>query len=196
MALPGAARSCGDAGSRRHVRLGGYGGWVMVLTGEMPALDEAGERRVRRIALSGAAVFALILAGFWAWWPAGVVLGIVTGSLAVLRIGLAMQASAEPPDGLHPSTEDAELVQEFARLRVRLGDDWPIFRRAAVLVTKAQWASVAGLQRELGISTASAQHILGQLEREGFVGSSRGARPRVVRLDRDRAPELERLVRL
>jgi DNA-binding GntR family transcriptional regulator len=63
-------------------------------------------------------------------------------------------------------------------------------------VTQAQWASVAGLQRELGISTATAQHIMGRLEREGFVGPSRGTRARIVRLSRERAPELERLMQL
>lgn len=163
-----------------------------------PVLDEVDERRARRTALLGAAAFAVILLGFWAWWPAGVVLGLVAGTLVVLRVGRSMAASqlAEPSDGLHDLTGEEELRQEFRRLRVRLGDDWPAFRRAAALVTQAQWASVAGLQRELRISTATAQHLMGQLEREGFVGPSRGTRPRVVRLARDRAGELDRLMSL
>ena len=35
---------------------------------------------------------------------------------------------------------------------------------------------------------------MGLLEREGFVGPSRGTRPRVVRVPRDRAARLERLL--
>lgn len=163
-----------------------------------PVLDEIDERRVRRGALLGAAAFAVILLGFWAWWPAGVALGLVAGCFAVLRIGRAMHAAAltEAVGGLHDLSGEDDIRQEFRRLRVRLGDDWPVFSRAAVLVTQAQWASVAGLQRELRISTGTAQHIMGQLEREGFVGPSRGTRARVVRLARDRSPELERLMHL
>ncbi|MGT2427050.1 DNA translocase FtsK [Amnibacterium kyonggiense] len=163
-----------------------------------PVLDEVDERRARRIAVGGAAAFALVLLAFWVWWPAGVLLGLVIGSLAVLRVGRAMTASAlaEPSGGLHELAGEEELRAEFRRLRVRLGDDWSAFRRAALQVTQAQWASVAGLQRELRVSTATAQHLMGQLEREGFVGPSRGTRPRVVRLARDRAAELERLMQL
>lgn len=159
--------------------------------------DDSDERRLRALAVTGAAVFTAILVAFWAWWPAGVVLGLVAGTLAVLHIGRTMQASAfaESSDVGTDLAEEEELRAEFGRLRSTLGDDWPAFRRAAVLVTRAQWASVAGLQRELHISTAAAQHIMGQLEREGFVGPSRGSRPRVVRLARERAAELEELLR-
>ena len=157
--------------------------------------DDAADRRLRTMALTGAGVFLLILAAFWAWWPAGVVLGLVAGTLAVLHVGRVMQehAFADSIDGFADTGEE-ELREEFDRLRASLGDDWPAFRRAAVLVTRAQWASVAGLQRELRISTAAAQHIMGRLEREGFVGPSRGSRPRVVRLARERAAELESLM--
>lgn len=174
----------------------------MVLTDERralpPVLDEVDERAARRTALGGAVAFAVLLAAFWAWWPIGVLLGLVVGSYAVLRVGRTMAAAAlaEPADGLAELSGEEELRQEFRRLRVRLGDDWPAFRRAALLVTEAQWASVAGLQRELRVSTGTAQHLMGQLEREGFVGPSRGTRPRVVRLARDRAGELDRLMRL
>jgi DNA segregation ATPase FtsK/SpoIIIE-like protein len=174
----------------------------MVMTDERralpPVLDEVDERRARRTALGGAAAFGALLVAFWAWWPAGVLIGLVAGSYVVLRVGrtMAAMALAEPADGLHALSGEDDLRQEFRRLRVRLGDDWPAFRRAALLVTQAQWASVAGLQRELRISTATAQHLMAQLEREGFVGPSRGTRPRVVRLARDRAAELDRLLRL
>jgi DNA segregation ATPase FtsK/SpoIIIE-like protein len=163
-----------------------------------PMLDEVDESRVRRLALTGAAAFAIILVGFWAWWPAGVVLGLIAGTAAVLRVGRAMQASdaADAVGDLHALGEEDDLPQESIRLRARLGEDWDTFARSAVLVTRAQWASVAGLQRELRISTAAAQHILGQLEREGFVGPSRGSRPRTVRLPRERVPDLERFLQL
>ncbi|WP_147392074.1 DNA translocase FtsK [Amnibacterium setariae] len=163
-----------------------------------PALDEQDETRLRRTVLAGTAAFVAILVGFWAWWPIGVVLGLVGGGFVVFRIGRAMQVAMfdDSVDGLGALEDEEELRAEFRRLRVRLGDDWALFRRAALLVTEAQWASVAGLQRELGISTGAAQHILGQLEREGFVGPSRGNRARVVRLARDRAAELDRLMRL
>jgi DNA segregation ATPase FtsK/SpoIIIE-like protein len=164
---------------------------------EVARADDADERRLRMIAVGGAGVFAAILVAFWVWWPGGVVLGLVVGTLAVLHVGRIMHASGceDSADGLGDPAGEEELRQEFARLRVSLGDDWPTFRRAAVLITRAQWASVAGLQRELGISTGTAQHIMGQLEREGFVGPSRGSRPRVVRLPRERAGELEMLMR-
>lgn len=180
----------------------GRGTQVVTITDERralpPVLDELDERKARYAAVGAAVAFGMVLIAFWAWWPAGVVLGLVVGSLAVLRVGRTMSASAlaEPAGGLHELTGEEELRAEFRRLRVRLGDDWPAFRRAALLVTEAQWASVAGLQRELRVSTATAQHLIGQLEREGFVGPSRGTRPRVVRLARDRAPELDRLMRL
>jgi DNA segregation ATPase FtsK/SpoIIIE-like protein len=172
----------------------------LVLIGERhdlpPMLAELDERRARRTALIGAGTFAALLVAFWAWWPAGVALGLVVGVLAVLHVGGAMhhEALTEPTAGFAALTAEEDLGQEFRRLRVRLGDDWPAFSRAAVLVTQAQWASLAGLQRELHITVDEAQHLMGQLEREGFVGPSRGARPRVVRLSRDCVPELDRLM--
>jgi DNA segregation ATPase FtsK/SpoIIIE-like protein len=185
---------CEEHGGRLHM--------VMTVADERRALpsvlDEVDERNARRAALGGAAVFSAVLFGFWAWWPAGVLLGLAAGSYAVLRVGRAMAAAAlaEAWGDLQSLSGEEELRQEFRGLRVRMGDDWPTFRRAAMLVTQAQWASVAGLQRELRISTSSAQHLMGQLEREGFVGPSRGTRPRVVRLARERGAELDRLMRL
>jgi Ftsk gamma domain len=174
----------------------------MVMTEERlmllpPMLGGLDETRIRRIGLTVAGGFAVILFGFWAWWPAGVALGLIAGTFAVLHVGRGMQAGAlaEPAVDLSSLAAEEDLREEFVRLRSTLADDWSTFCRAAVLVTQAQWASVAGLQRELRLSTATAQHILGQLEREGFVGPSRGSRPRVVRLPRERVPELERLLR-
>jgi hypothetical protein len=160
------------------------------------AAETPEERRARRIAVAGSGGFAVVLAAFWFWWPAGVALGLIAGCLVVLRIGRAMQdaAFAEPAVGLAGLTGDDDLREEFARLRARLGDDWTQFSRAAALVVQAQWASVAGLQRELRLTTGAAQHVMGLLEREGFVGPSRGTKPRVVRVPRDRASELERLL--
>jgi DNA segregation ATPase FtsK/SpoIIIE-like protein len=162
-----------------------------------PTAEESDEKRVRRVALTGAAGFAAVLLAFWAWWPAGVALGVVAGCLAVLHIGRAMQADAStgPFVGFAGLREEDDLLAEFALLRERLGEDWPRFASAAALVTRAQWASVAGLQRELRFTAGVAQRVMGQLEREGFVGPSRGTRPRVVRVPRDRAAELERLLR-
>ncbi|WP_375388934.1 DNA translocase FtsK [uncultured Amnibacterium sp.] len=159
--------------------------------------DSDDERRVRRAVLTGAGGFAAVLTAFWAWWPAGVALGLVAGCLAVLHLGRAMHAAAlqEPAVRFGSLDGDDDLDAEFRRLRERVGDDWVPFSRAAALVTQAQWASVAGLQRELRMSTPVAQRVMGLLEREGFVGPSRGTRPRVVRVPRDRATELERLLR-
>ena len=64
------------------------------------------------------------------------------------------------------------------------------------LVASERSAPEQNTRPELRISTASAQHIMGQLEREGFVGPSRGSRPRAVRLAREQAAELEMLMRL
>jgi hypothetical protein len=160
------------------------------------AAETPEERRARRIAVAGAVGFAAVLAAFWVWWPAGVALGLAAGCLVVLHLGRGMHdaALAEPSVGLVAFTGDEDLQEEFARLRARLGDDWGQFSRAAALVVQAQWASVAGLQRELRLTTGAAQHVMGLLEREGFVGPSRGTKPRVVRVPRDRAVELERLL--
>ncbi len=196
---PSAARCAAEAAAQPWTLRGRT---VVVLTEIRRALptvqDEPEETRLRRAALVGAGAFALILVAFWVWWPAGVALGLVAGSFVVLRVGRAMHAAAltEAVGGLHDLSDEEDIREEFRNLRMRLGDDWPVFRRAAVLVTQAQWASVAGLQRELRISTGAAQHIMGQLEREGFVGPSRGTRARVVRLARERSPELERLLHL
>jgi len=154
------------------------------------------ERRVRRAVLTGAAGFAAILVAFWVWWPAGVALGLVAGTLAVLHLGRAMHLVAlqEPAVGFAALSEEDDLGMEFRLLQARIGEDWAPFSRAAALVTQAQWASVAGLQRELRMTSATAQRVMGLLEREGFVGPSRGTRPRVVRVPRDRAVELERLL--
>lgn len=145
---------------------------------------------------AGLVVFAVVVIAFWFWWPAGILLGLLVGCVIVLHLGRTMQAAAlaEPAVGLQALTGEDDIGHEFGLLRARLGDDLPAFGLAATLVTQAQWASVAALQRELRITTAYAQHLMGLLEREGFVGPSRGTRPRVVRVARDRSADLERLL--
>lgn len=167
-----------------------------VLPSEAGGDDPDDERRVRRAVLTGAGGFAAVLVAFWAWWPAGVALGLVAGSLAVLHLGRAMHVAAllEPAMRFGALAEEDDVAEELRALRERIGDDWSPFGRSAVLVTQAQWASVAGLQRELRLTAVVAQRVMGQLEREGFVGPSRGTRPRVVRVPRDRVGELERLL--
>lgn len=151
-----------------------------------------------KAAVAGVVVFAVVVVAFWVWWPVGILLGLLVGCVAVLHLGRAMQdaALAEPAVGVQALTGEDELGLEFSLLRARLGDDWHAFGLAATLVTQAQWASVAALQRELRITTAYAQHLMGLLEREGFVGPSRGTRPRVVLVARDRSSELERLLQV
>ena len=153
----------------------------------------------RSAILAGAAFLALVVV-FWISWPAGVALGLVAGVLATVEVGRLMHraAQAEPLGDVSDlgGGGDEDLRQDVRRLRVRLGDDWALFGRAAVQVTSSQQASVAGLQRELAIPTARAQHLVTLLEREGFVGPARGARRRDVLLPPERADELERLIRL
>ncbi|MFD1721066.1 DNA translocase FtsK [Amnibacterium endophyticum] len=160
-----------------------------------PWQQEDSERRQRRAALMAAAAFLGLIAVLWLWWPAGVVLGLAAGVAAVARMGRRMHAEAEEAliaDAL--SIDEDELWQEFRRLRVRLGDDWPAFRRAALVVTRQQSASSAVLRRELGVTTADAQHLLQLLETEGFVGEARGTQPRQVRVARGHAESLEELL--
>ena len=140
--------------------------------------------------------FAAVVAALWWYWPAGVALGLVFGVVATILIGRAVEAAAasEPHDGRLETMGEDELWQDFRRLRVRLGDDWPDFASAVMLVTRAQWASAAGLQRDLHVSAARAEHLVALLEGEGFVGPVRGTRPRDVLVDREKVPELRRLL--
>lgn len=150
----------------------------------------------RDIAVAAGAFVVLLLA-FWFAWPLGVALGLIAGVLATVRLGQRMHASAqaEPVAGsLADSAIDDELWQEFRRLRVRLGDDWPAFSAAAVVVTRAQSASASLLRRELSMSTSQAQQTIALLEQEGFVGPARGTQPRTVRVDRDQAETLQELL--
>ena len=140
-------------------------------------------------------VFAALLVAFWFFWPAGVVLGLAAGVLVTVRFGQHMHAAAQSvptADGL--TVEDDELWQEFRRLRVRLGDDFADFSRAAVVVTRRQSASAATLRTDLGASTAQAQHLLDLLEREGFVSAPRGAQPRQVRVAPEQAALLQEML--
>ena len=150
----------------------------------------------RQIGALAGVGFVLVAAALWLYWPAGVALGLVFGVIATVVIGRAVEAAAasEPHDGRLEGQGEDELWQDFRRLRVRLGDDWPDFAAAVMLVTRAQWAAAAGLQRDLHISAARGAHLIDLLEREGFVGPARGTRPRDVLIDRETAPELRRLL--
>lgn len=154
-----------------------------------------GEREHRRTVLMAAGAFVALIVVLWLWWPAGVVLGLAAGVAAVTRMGQRMHAAAqEVPVADALPIDDDELWQEFRRLRVRLGDDWTLFRDGAVAVTREQSGSVAMLRRELGLSTPQAQHVLQLLEREGFVGPARGTEPRQVRVARDHGEQLQELL--
>lgn len=148
-----------------------------------------------RSAWTAVGVFAALVVAFWFFWPAGVVLGLAAGVLVTVRFGQHMHAAAQVvpvADGL--TVEDDELWQEFRRLRVRLGDDFAEFSRAAMVVTRRQSASLATMRTDLGASTATAQHLLQLLEREGFVGEARGAQPRLVRVGREQAALLQEML--
>jgi len=168
----------------------------------------------------------LLLAGFLAvpallflWWPAGTLLGLAAGGIAVLRIGTAMQRSADAqqwadlhqvaawlddrePAGPAPATtrRDApapvpvlrdEIRSELSGLKSQLGDDYPDFARAARLVVETQYASAARLQRELNVPYSRARRLLTDLEARHVVGPATGSLPRQVLMPKDRLPELE-----
>lgn len=154
-------------------------------------------RPAQTVLLLLGALVALATVLFFSW-PAGVALGLVGGVVAVVVIGRAMarQASAEPHDGdldLTPSVEVA-LRDDVRRLRRSLGDDYADFVRAAVLVVGSQWASVAALQRGLGVPQHRARRLLTALEDEGFVGALTGTHARDVLIAQEDVPELERLL--
>ena len=153
----------------------------------------------RRIALVAGIAFLLVVVALALYWPLGVLVGLAVGVAATAVVGKAMHQAAQREDladSLDLGGADDELRQELRRLRVRLGDDWASFARAAVVVTRTQWASVAGLQRELRVPTGQAQHLMRLLEREGFVGPARGSRRREVVLGADRSEELQQLLTL
>lgn len=144
---------------------------------------------------AGLAVVGTVLFFFW---PAGVVLGLAGGIVAIVLIARAMgrSAAAVPHDGdldLTPDP-DVELRDDVRRLRRSLGDDYADFVRAAVLVVGSQWASVAALQRGLDIPQHRARRLLTALEDEGFVGGLSGTHARDVLVAQQDVPELERLL--
>lgn len=164
---------------------------------QRPTTTQDGERdgSFSRSVWTAVGVFAALVVAFWFFWPAGVVLGLAAGVLVTVRFGQHMHAAAQAvpvSEGL--TIEDDELWQEFRRLRVRLGDDFAEFSRAAIVVTRRQSASLATLRTDLGASTAHAQHLLQLLEREGFVGAARGAQPRLVRVGREQASLLQEML--
>ncbi len=154
--------------------------------------------RPQRVWLVAAFVFAAVVAATVVSWQVGVVVGLALGTTATVLLGISMQrqAAATPHDGVIdfdlPGPD--ELWQDMRRMRVRLGDDYADFARAAEIVTASQWASVAGLQRDLRVPAARARRLLDLLETEGFVGPPRGTAPRTVLVPADSAPELRRLL--
>lgn len=157
--------------------------------------EQARSERLAAVALVVFVVAAVSLA--WSW-RVGVVVALVVGVAGTVLIGVSMQrwAEAQPHDGEidfdAPGAD--ELGRDVRRMRVRLGDDWPDFTRAATIVTASQWASTAGLQRDLGVPASRARHLLDLLEEEGFVGPSRGTAPRTVLVPAESAGEVRRLL--
>jgi DNA segregation ATPase FtsK/SpoIIIE-like protein len=166
----------------------------------------------------------LLLAGFLAvaallalWWPAGTLLGLAAGGLAVVRIGTSMQQSADAQhwadlhavtawlDDPEPSRDVAvpvpasapvpvlrdEIRSQLSGLKSQLGDDYPDLARAARLVVETQYASAARLQRELHVPYSRARRLLTDLEQRHVVGPATGSLPRQVLMPKDRLPELE-----
>ena len=158
--------------------------------------DQAHSDRIGAVAI---AVFVVAVVALWQSWQVGVVVALAVGVVGTVLIGVGMQrqAAAVPHDGEidfdAPATLD--LGRDVRRMRVRLGDDWRDFARAAAVVTASQWASTDGLQRDLGVPASRARHLLDLLEAEGFVGPARGSAPRAVLVPAESAGEVRRLLR-
>lgn len=154
--------------------------------------------RPQRVWLVAGFVFVAVVVAIVMSWQAGVIVGLALGTTATVLLGIGMQrqAAAVPHDGEldFEAPGPDELWQDMRRMRVRLGDDYADFARAAEIVTASQWASVAGLQRDLHVPASRARVLLDLLESEGFVGPSRGTAPRAVLVPADSAPELRRLL--
>lgn len=157
--------------------------------------DQAHSERIGAVAL---AVFAVAVVALWQSWQVGVVVALAVGVAGTVLIGVGMQRQAArvPHDGEidFDAPGPSDLGREVRRMRVRLGDDWRDFARAAAVVTASQWASTAGLQRDLGVPASRARHLLDLLEAEGFVGPARGTAPRAVLVPAESADEVRRLL--
>ncbi|HEY0375256.1 MAG TPA: DNA translocase FtsK [Amnibacterium sp.] len=157
--------------------------------------DQAHSERIAAVAI---AVFAVAVVALWQSWQVGVVVALAVGvaGTVVIGIGMQRQAAAVPHDGEidFDAPTQGDLGREVRRMRVRLGDDWADFARAAAVVTASQWASTAGLQRDLAVPASRARHLLDLLEAEGFVGPPRGTAPREVLVPAESAGEVRRLL--
>lgn len=151
-----------------------------------------------RIGVVATGVFVVAVVALWQSWQVGVVVALAVGVVGTLLIGVGMQrqAAAVPHDGEidFDAPGPSDLGRDVRRMRVRLGSDWQDFARAAAVVTASQWASTAGLQRDLGVPASRARYLLDLLEAEGFVGPARGTAPRVVLVPAASAREVRRLL--
>jgi DNA segregation ATPase FtsK/SpoIIIE-like protein len=151
-----------------------------------------------RIAVVAIAVFGVAVVALWQNWQVGVVVALAVGvaGTALIGVGMQRQAAAVPHDGEidFDAPASGDLGRDVHRMRVRLGNDWQDFARAAAVVTASQWASTAGLQRDLGVPASRARYLLDLLEAEGFVGPARGAAPRAVLVPAESAGEVRRLL--
>ena len=158
----------------------------------------AEQARSERLAIVAVLVFVIAVVALAISWKIGVVVALVVGVAGTVLIGVGMQrqADAQPHDGEidfeAPGAD--ELGRDVRELRSRLGADWPDFARAAAIVTASQWASTAGLQRDLAVPASRARHLLELLEEEGFVGPPRGTAPRAVLVPAESAGEVQRLL--
>ncbi len=153
-----------------------------------------------RIAVVTVFGFAAIAAAMYVYWPAGVAVGLVAGITAIVVVGRRMQAQqaqllrdVDDPFGF---ADDADVDAEIFALRSRLGFDYRDFARAALAVTRAQWAAPEVLQHEMGVSPERARRLLILLEEEGFVGASVGTRERPVLVGAESESDLARLLRV
>jgi DNA segregation ATPase FtsK/SpoIIIE-like protein len=157
--------------------------------------DQAHSERIAAVAI---AVFVVAVVALWQSWQVGVVVALAVGvaGTVVIGVGMQRQAAAVPHDGEidFDAPLPSDLGRDVRRMRVRLGDDWVDFARAAAVVTASQWASTAGLQRDLGVPASRARHLLDLLEAEGFIGPARGTAPRAVLVPAESAGEVRRLL--
>ena len=73
-----------------------------------------------------------------------------------------------------------ELPDESTEENDSSGDDDPMYEEAVRVVARDSRASTSHLQRRLSLGYNRAARMVDQMERDGLVGPSRGAKPREV----------------